>query len=156
MNFHQNLDRKIYVGNLPELINEQLLYTVFLTFGEIKLVEMPRDFGSPKHKGFGFVEFEEAEDCTQALDNMHEAEVFGNIIKVQRARKNTGPMNRAIWEDKEYKEKYIGIEKVEEEPEAVEGKEGEEEEKKEKKKDKPLTKYQTLYELAKAQGMQVE
>lgn len=156
----QNLDRKIYVGNLPEAMTEQVLYTVFLTFGEIKNVEMPRDSGVPRHKGYGFVEFEETEDCLQAMDNMHEAELFGNIIKVQKARKTTGPMDRAIWEDKEYQEKYCNIDVEEKDKEIDENGElinqQEPTEKKKEKPAKPLTQLQTLYELAKAQGLQPE
>lgn len=33
---------------------------------------------SEKHRGFGFVTFESAEDAAQAMDNMDEAEFFGN------------------------------------------------------------------------------
>lgn len=102
----RSIDRKIYVGGLPDSVTEQILQSLFLTFGEIKNLEMPRDPGSIKHKGFGFVEYEEMNDAEQAIDNMHESEVFGNIIKVQKARKTTGPMNRAIWEDEEYQKKY--------------------------------------------------
>lgn len=155
----QNNDRKIYVGNLPDAVNEQVLYTVFLTFGEIKAVEMPRDQGVHKHKGYGFVEFEEPEDCDQAIDNMHEAEVFGNVIKVQKARKNAGPLNKAIWEDKEYQLKHgLTDDKQQEKDEQASVEDGaaaaeEEKEVAEKRKEKSLTQYQTLYELAKAQGL---
>lgn len=159
MSTQQQLERKIYVGNLPEAINEQMLYTVFLTFGEIKSVDMPRDQGQTKHKGYGFVEFEEAEDCHHAMDNMHEAELFGSVIKVQKARRATGPVNRAIWEDKEYQEKYCNIEVEEKDKEMDENGELliQDEKKKEKQQvPKPLTQLQTLYELAKAQGFQGE
>ena len=44
---------------------------------------MPREEEDKgNHRGFGFVEFEEAEDCEQAIDNMNDAELFGRIIKV--------------------------------------------------------------------------
>lgn len=109
MSGNQNLEKKIYVGNLPENITEQILFTVFLTFGDIKSVEIPRE-PNGSHKGFAFVEFEEAEDSSHAVDNMHEAELFGSIIKVQRARKTVNNQNKAIWEDKEYQEKYMNAE----------------------------------------------
>jgi peptidyl-prolyl isomerase E (cyclophilin E) len=109
MSGNQNLDKKIYVGNLPENISEQLLFTVFLTFGDIKSVEIPRE-ADGRHKGFGFIEFEEAPDSDQAIDNMQEAELFGSIIKVQRARKTVNQQNRAIWDDKDYQAKYMNVE----------------------------------------------
>lgn len=37
---------------------------------------------------------------------MNEAEVYGKIIKVQKARKMNGPKDKAIWDDKEYVKKY--------------------------------------------------
>jgi peptidyl-prolyl isomerase E (cyclophilin E) len=84
-----NLARKIYIGGLHEDITEQILYSVFLTFGEIKTVEIPKDRETKKHKGFAFIEFEDEEDPVHAIDNMHESQLFGRIIKVQKARKDT-------------------------------------------------------------------
>jgi len=74
--------------------------------GEIKSVEIPRDKETKQHKGFGFVEFEEEEDSVHAIDNMHESVVFGKVIKVQKARKDYGAKHKAVWEDKDYDQKY--------------------------------------------------
>lgn len=38
------------------------------------------------HKGYGFVEFEEEEDCDAAIDNMNLAELHGKVIKVTKAK----------------------------------------------------------------------
>lgn len=99
-------------------------------------MDIPRDRETKRHKGYGFIEFEDEEDPPHAIDNMHEAELFGKIIKVQKARKMAGPRNKAIWDDKEYQKKYghkggedIGGEKKEEEKEEEGDKEGEDEEK---------------------------
>ena len=32
-----NLERRIYVGGLAESINEELLYSIFLTFGNVRI-----------------------------------------------------------------------------------------------------------------------
>ena len=69
-------------------------------------MEIPRDRETKLHKGYAFIEFEDREDCVHAIYNMHEAEVFGKIIKVQKARKMAGPRNKAIWDDKEYQKKH--------------------------------------------------
>ena len=49
----------LYVGGLEENVTEADLHTAFLPFGEIKDVSIPLDNTTGKHRGFGFVEFEE-------------------------------------------------------------------------------------------------
>ncbi len=39
-----------------------------------------------KHKGFAFVEFEEAADAQNAIENMHLSELNKRVIKVVNAR----------------------------------------------------------------------
>ena len=46
---------------------------------------MRNRLGNP-HKGYGFVEFEEEEDCEAAIDNMNLAELHGKVIKVTKAK----------------------------------------------------------------------
>ena len=38
-----------------------------------------------KPKGYGFVEYEEYEDCLHAIDNMDESELCGKVIHVSFA-----------------------------------------------------------------------
>lgn len=66
----------IYVGNLPETVTKEDLFAYFWTFGEIKSVEIPRDHmtrnvssNSERLRGFAFVEFDEKEDASAAIDN---------------------------------------------------------------------------------------
>lgn len=39
-----------------------------------------------QHRGFGFVEFEEASDAQAAIDNMNLSELYGKVVKVNLAR----------------------------------------------------------------------
>src|SRR5690242_19334025 len=41
---------------------------------------------SVKHRGFGFVEFEEAEDAKHAMENMRDSELFGRVLTVNIAK----------------------------------------------------------------------
>ncbi|GIL62092.1 hypothetical protein Vafri_16381 [Volvox africanus] len=76
----------LYVGGLEETVNEATLHAAFLPFGEIKEVNIPLDHATGTHRGFGFVEYEEKEDAAAAVDNMHNAELFGRVLKVNYAQ----------------------------------------------------------------------
>lgn len=57
----------------------------------------------PKHRGFGFIEFQETADALDAVDNMHLNEINGRRLKVNLAQARSGKKllgsNRAVWED---------------------------------------------------------
>ena len=64
-----------------------------------------------KPKGFGFVEFEEYEDCLHAIENMNDSELCGKVINVSFAKKkklreNRLNSNKPIWTEEGYDEKY--------------------------------------------------
>ncbi|KAI4195269.1 MAG: hypothetical protein LQ350_007288 [Teloschistes chrysophthalmus] len=96
----------IFVGGLENSVNEKLLADAFLPFGEIVDVTIPKPelpSSTDQHRGFGYVEFEVAGDAKEAIDNMHQSEFFGRIIKVAAAKpqkdSNEGLGSKtAIWE----------------------------------------------------------
>ena len=59
------------IGGLDDQVDEQVLLGVFVPFGEVKEVTIPLDAGTGLKRGFGFVEFEDAEDAAEARDNMN-------------------------------------------------------------------------------------
>ena len=59
------------LGGLDEEGDEKILLAAFIPFGEVKEVTIPLDAGTGKKRGFGFVEFEEADDAAEARDNMN-------------------------------------------------------------------------------------
>lgn len=74
-------------------MDEAILHAAFIPFGVVKEVTMPLDAGTGKRRGYGFVEFEEADDAAEARDNMNstfnikqylriDAELFGKVIRV--------------------------------------------------------------------------
>ncbi|KAJ1649442.1 hypothetical protein GGF38_006111, partial [Coemansia sp. RSA 25] len=77
----------LFVSGLDPEVTEQTLHAAFIPFGEIVQVTLPPDpSSSNRHRGFGFVEFEEDGDAKEAIDNMHDAELFGRTIAVRQAR----------------------------------------------------------------------
>ncbi|KAF2005290.1 peptidyl-prolyl cis-trans isomerase E [Amniculicola lignicola CBS 123094] len=100
------LKATIFVGGLDNAVNEQTLRHAFLPFGEVVEVTLPKpelQSSNEPHRGFGYVEFEEANDAKEAIDNMHLSELYGKVIKVAPAKAqkdaNEGLGSKvAIWE----------------------------------------------------------
>ncbi len=99
----------IYVGGLDtSLVTAATLSEAFIPFGEIVDITLPKPeapSSTDLHRGFGYVEFEDAADAKEAIDNMDQSELYGRVIKVAMAkpdRKETGEVGlgstTAIWE----------------------------------------------------------
>ena len=102
--------RMVYVGGLAEEVDEKILHAALIPFGDITDVQIPPDYATQKHRGFGFVEFEVPEDAAAAIDNMHESELFGRTIRVNLAKpmKNKEGSSRAVWKDDSWMTRHVG------------------------------------------------
>lgn len=61
----------------------------FIPFGELVEVNMPKNDKpntNETHRGFAYVEYEEAADAKEAIDNMDQSEFFGRILNVSAAK----------------------------------------------------------------------
>ncbi len=100
------LKSTVYVGNLDNAVNASTLHAAFVPFGEISDVSLPKPelpSSTDPHRGFGYVEFEEATDAKEAIDNMDQSELYGRVIKVAAAKpqkeQNEGLGSKtAVWE----------------------------------------------------------
>ncbi|KAG0741679.1 hypothetical protein G6F57_002109 [Rhizopus arrhizus] len=122
VNITKNNKTTLYISGLDQQVNEAVLHAAFIPFGEIIAVQMATDTeidSNNIHRGFGFVEYELAEDCQAAMDNMHLSELYGKVIKVQLAKtiNVTTTSNRAVWTDESWLQKYGNVEDVEEKQE---------------------------------------
>merc|ERR1712150_268931 len=110
-------------GGPAEQVDRKVLEAAFRPFGDLKSVEIPLDMKSGKHRGFGFVEFMEIDDATEAIDNMHDAELFGRTLKVNLARapsnKPSEASNRPIWADDFFYRKRLQDEGLEVDADAL-------------------------------------
>ena len=102
--------RVVYVGGLAEEVDEKVLHAAFIPFGDITDVQIPMDYATEKHRGFGFVEFELGEDAAAAMDNMNESELFGRTIRVNIAKpmKIKEGYSRAVWSEDNWLKKHAG------------------------------------------------
>ena len=82
----EEINMKIYVGNLPFTIDDEGLKNLFSSYGEIEEATIIKDKFSGRSKGFGFVTFKEDEGAKKAIAEMNEKEVEGRKLKVNEAK----------------------------------------------------------------------
>ncbi|XP_026726446.1 peptidyl-prolyl cis-trans isomerase A isoform X2 [Trichoplusia ni] len=110
MSSKPNSKRTIYVGGLAEEVDEKVLNAAFVPFGDLVDVQIPLDYETEKHRGFAFIEFENAEDAAAAIDNMNDSELFGRTIRVniaapQRIKEGS---TRPVWSEDTWLQKHAG------------------------------------------------
>ena len=76
---------KLYVGNLPYNISDDQLGAMFEKFGTPDSARVITDRDTGQSKGFGFVEYSNADQAKQAL-SLDGTELGGRSLKVNEAR----------------------------------------------------------------------
>lgn len=81
----------VHVSGLATMATVATLHDAFLPFGDIADVSLPKNENpnsntTEPHRGFAYVEFENADDAKEAIDNMDQSEFFGRVIKVTAAK----------------------------------------------------------------------
>ncbi|KAJ4725603.1 zinc finger CCCH domain-containing protein 25-like [Melia azedarach] len=72
----------VFVGGIPFDLTEGDLLAVFAQYGEIVDVNLVRDKGTGKSKGFAFIAYEDQRSTILAVDNLNGAQILGRIIRV--------------------------------------------------------------------------
>ncbi|MBP9761714.1 RNA-binding protein [Candidatus Saccharibacteria bacterium] len=77
---------KLFVGSLPWAVDDQQLKDLFAEFGEVTYAKVIIDRDTNRSKGFGFVEFDDADAAKKAIDKLNNSEINGRTIVVNEAR----------------------------------------------------------------------
>ncbi|KAH7862738.1 hypothetical protein Vadar_008756 [Vaccinium darrowii] len=77
----------VFVGGVPFDLTEGDLLAVFAQYGEIVDVNLVRDKGTGKSKGFAFIAYEDQRSTNLAVDNLNGAQVLGRTIRVDHVNK---------------------------------------------------------------------
>ncbi|KAE9615150.1 hypothetical protein Lal_00048433 [Lupinus albus] len=77
----------IFVGGIPFDLTEGDLIAVFAQYGEVVDVNLVRDKGTGKSKGFAFIAYEDQRSTTLAVDNLNGAQILGRIVRVDHVDK---------------------------------------------------------------------
>lgn len=77
----------VFVGGIPFDLTEGDLLAVFAQYGEVVDVNLVRDKGTGKSKGFAFLAYEDQRSTNLAVDNLNGAQILGRIIRVDHVDK---------------------------------------------------------------------
>lgn len=80
------MSTKLFVGNLDYTIDTAQLKDLFSKFGNIVDCIVLTDRETRRSRGFGFVEFDNAEAAKKAIEEMNQTEVNGRKINVNEAK----------------------------------------------------------------------
>lgn len=78
---------KLYVGSLHVNITEEMLQGIFEPFGKIDNVNLVKD-EFYRSKGYGFIQFQHADDAKRAMEQLNGFELAGRAIKVSHVTEN--------------------------------------------------------------------
>lgn len=81
--------KKLYVGNLDYAVTSDQLKDLFAKAGNIVDAVVIMDKYSGRSKGFGFVEFETADEAKKAIKMFNEKDFNGRNMIVNEARPKT-------------------------------------------------------------------
>jgi RNA recognition motif-containing protein len=84
---------RLYVGSVPFTVSEDDLMTIFKPFGDIISLQLQRESGTGRSRGYGFIEFANHECAKKALD-LNGLILAGRSLKVNLAS-SSGPSTMA-------------------------------------------------------------
>jgi RNA recognition motif-containing protein len=80
------MEIRIYVGNLAKSTTEADIKTLFAQAGEVTTVDLVKDRASGMSKGFAFVTMTTQADADKAISMFNAYSLAGNTIKVNVAK----------------------------------------------------------------------
>jgi RNA recognition motif-containing protein len=80
------MGKKLYVGNLPYSVTDQILVDSFSQVGTVTSAKVITDRDTGRSKGFGFVEMSSEEEAQSAITQFNGADYEGRSLTVNEAR----------------------------------------------------------------------
>ncbi len=79
------MSKKIFVGNLPWSVDDNVLADLFNEHGEVISARVITDRETGRSRGFGFVEMKDGGAAKEAMRALDGAEVDGRALRVNEA-----------------------------------------------------------------------
>ena len=80
------MGRKLYVGNLPYQASDDELRELFARAGQVDTVNIIRDAGTGRARGFAFVEMASDADAQKAIAELNGTQMGGRTLAINEAR----------------------------------------------------------------------
>lgn len=97
------MSNKVFVGNLSYKTTDEQLNELFEPFGKIVKASIIKDRETDRSRGFGFVEFDSADDVAAAIEEMNGKEIDGRSLNVNEAhQEKSKPFKRSGGPRKSY------------------------------------------------------
>lgn len=80
------MGKKLFVGNLPFSVTDDVLQSVFSQVGSVESAKVITDRDSGRSKGFGFVEMSTDEEAQAAIQRLNGSDCNGRAMTVSEAR----------------------------------------------------------------------
>ena len=77
---------KLYVGNLSKQVTDAQLNDLAVPYGTLLSANVATERSTGESKGFGFVEFTNADDAQKAITGLDGRDVNGQALKVNEAK----------------------------------------------------------------------
>ena len=77
---------KLYVGNLSKQVTDAQLNDLAVPFGTIVSANVATERSTGESKGFGFVEYSNADEARAAITGLDGRDVNGQALKVNESR----------------------------------------------------------------------
>lgn len=77
---------KLYVGNLSRQVTDAQLNDLAVPYGTLISANVATERSSGESKGFGFIEFSNADEAKAAITGLDGREVHGQTLKVNESR----------------------------------------------------------------------
>ncbi|XP_045765796.1 RNA-binding motif protein, X-linked 2 [Maniola jurtina] len=81
----------LFIGGLPYDLTEGDIICVFSQYGEIVNINLVRDKGTGKSRGFAFICFEDQRSTILAVDNLNGIKILGRTIRVDHCEQYRAP-----------------------------------------------------------------
>lgn len=84
LDVERDFNCSIYVGNIDPDADEALIYELFIQFGPLRLLLMPKDRILRLHQGFAFVEYKTLADAEFARHAVKGTRLYGRALRIKK------------------------------------------------------------------------